>query len=57
MPKCIIKTVFIAKRKQNEKNGMNYLKRDKKKSVIKNNNNNTNATAARKVFPHWSQKQ
>ena len=31
MPKCIIKTVFIAKRKQNEKNGMNYLKRDKKK--------------------------
>ena len=35
MPKCIIKTVFIAKIKQNEKNGMNYLKRDEK-----NNNNN-----------------
>ena len=31
MPKCIIKTVFIAKGKQNEKNGMNYLKRDEKK--------------------------
>ena len=38
MPKCIIKTVFIAKRKQNEKNEMNYLKRDakkKKKTVMK----------------------
>ena len=55
MPKCIIKTVLIAERKQNEKNGMNYLKRDKKKK--KNNNNNTNVRAARKVFPHWSQKQ
>ena len=55
MPKCIIKTVLIAKRKQNEKNGMNYLKRDKKKN--NNNNNNTNVRAARKVFPHWSQKQ
>ena len=32
MPKCIIKTFFIAKRKQNEKNGMNYLKRDGKKN-------------------------
>ena len=42
---------FIAKRKlkQNEKNGMNYLKRDEKK--------NSNVRAARKVFPHWSQKQ
>ena len=49
MPKCIIKTVLIAKRKQNEKNGLNYLKRDKKKT---NNNNNTNVRAARKVFPH-----
>ena len=51
MPKCIIKTVFIAKRKQNEKNEMNYLKRDAKKKK------NTNGRAARKVFPHWSQKQ
>ena len=32
MPKCIIKTFFIAKRKQNEQNGMNYLKRDGKKN-------------------------
>ena len=30
MLKCMIKTVFI-KRKQNEKNGMNYLKLDGKK--------------------------
>ena len=52
MPKCIIKTVFIAKRKQNEKNEMNYLKRDAKKKK-----KNTNGSAARKVFPHWSQKQ
>ena len=28
----MIKTFFIAKRKQNEKNGMNYLKRDGKKN-------------------------
>ena len=35
MPKCIIKTVFIAKRKQNEKKGMNYLKRDEKKKKTK----------------------
>ena len=54
MPKCIIKTVFIVKRKQNEKNEMNYLKRDAKK---KNKKKNTNGRAARKVFPHWSQKQ
>ena len=52
MPKCIIKTVFIAKRKQNEKKGMNYLKRDGKKKK-----KNSNVRAARKVFPHWSQKQ
>ena len=50
MPKCIIKTFLIAKRKQNEKNGMNYLKRDEKKK-------NNHVRAARKVFPHWSQKQ
>ena len=55
MPKCIIKTVFIVKRKQNEKNEMNYLKRDAKKK--KNKKKNTNGRAARKVFPHWSQKQ
>ena len=53
MPKCIIKTVFIAKGKQNEKNGMNYLKRDEKKQ----NKKNSNVRAARKVFPYWSQKQ
>ena len=53
MPKCIIKTVFIAKGKQNEKNGMNYLKRDEKKKKKKN----SNVRAARKVFPYWSQKQ
>ena len=35
MPKCIIKTVFFAKGKQNEKNGMNYLKRDEKKKTKK----------------------
>ena len=35
MPKCIIKTVFIAKRKQNEKNGMNYLKRDEKELLVR----------------------
>ena len=52
MPKCIIKTVLIAKRKQNEKNGMNYLRRDEKK----NKNKNGNVRAARKVFPYWSQK-
>ena len=51
MPKCIIKTFLIAKRKQNEKNGMNYLKRDEKKKK------NNHVRAARKVFPHWSQKQ
>ena len=51
MPKCIIKTVFIAKRKQNEKNGMSYLKRGEKKKK------NSNVRAARKVFPRWSQKQ
>ena len=51
MPKCIIRTVFIAKRKQNEKNEMNYLKRDAEKKK------NSNERAARKVFPHWSQKQ
>ena len=45
------KRFFIAKRKQNEKNGMSYLKRDKKKKI------NKNVRAARKVFPHWSQKQ
>ena len=45
MPKCIIKTVFIAKRKQNEKNGMSYLKRGEKKK-------NSNVRAASKVFPH-----
>ena len=44
MPKCIIKTFFIAKRKQNEKNGIHYLKGDEKK--------NSNVRAARKVFPH-----
>ena len=35
--KSIIKTFFIAKRKQNVKNGMNYPKRDekrKKKTVM-----------------------
>ena len=53
MPKCIIKTVFIVKRKQNEKNEMTYLKRDAKKKTKKN----TNGRAARKVFPHWSHKQ
>ena len=37
MPKCIIKTFFIAKRKQNEKNGMNYLKRDEKRNEKKQN--------------------
>ena len=52
MPKCIIKTVFIAKRKQNEKNGMSYLKRGEKKKT-----KNSNVRAARKVFPRWSQKQ
>ena len=52
MPKCILKTVFIAKRKQNEKNGMNNLKRDEKKKKKK-----IHVRAARKVFPHWSQKQ
>ena len=45
MPKCIIKTFFIAKRKQNEKNGIHYLKGDGKKK-------NSNVRAARKVFPH-----
>ena len=36
MPTCIvIKTVFIAKRKQNEENGMIYLKRDLKKKKKK----------------------
>ena len=40
MPKCIIKTVFIAKRKQNEKRGMNYLKRDEKKKTKQSNNKN-----------------
>ena len=30
----MIKTFFIAKRKQNEKNGMNYLQRVKKKTVM-----------------------
>ena len=49
MPKCIIKTVFIAKRKQNEKNGMSYLKRGEKKKKKKN----SNVRAARKVFPRW----
>ena len=52
MPKCIIETFFIAKRKQNEKNGMNYLKRDLKKKKKKRNDR-----AARKLFPRWSQKQ
>ena len=51
MPKFIIKTVFIAKRKQNEKNGMNCLKRDFKKKKKRNDR------AARKLFPRWSQKQ
>ena len=46
----MIKTFLIAKRKQNEKNGMNYLQRFKKKK-------NSNIRAARKVFPHWSQKR
>ena len=46
MPKCIIKTVFIAKRKQNEKKGMNYLKRDEKKN--KNKNKNKNKTKQKK---------
>ena len=34
MPKCIIKTFFIAKRKQNEKNGIHYLKGDEKKKTV-----------------------
>ena len=46
MPKCIIKTVFIAKRKQNEKKGMNYLKRDEKNK--KNKNKNKNKTKQKK---------
>ena len=33
MPKCIIKTFFIPNRKQNDKNGMNYLKRDEKQKT------------------------
>ena len=33
---------------------MNYLKRDAKNKKQKKN---TNGRAARKVFPHWSQKQ
>ena len=45
MPKCIIKTVFIAKRKQNEKNEMNYLKRDAKKKK-----KNSNERAALRCF-------
>ena len=54
MPKCIIKTLLIAKGKQNEKKGMNYLQRDKNKNK---NKKNSNVRAARKVFPYWSQKQ
>ena len=30
---------FMAKRKQNEKNGMNYLKRDEKKKITKKQKN------------------
>ena len=50
MPKCTIKALFIAKRKQNEKNGINYVKRDAKKKK------NSNVRAARNMFPYWSQK-
>ena len=35
MPKCTIKALFLAKRKQNEKNGINYVKRDTKKKKKK----------------------
>ena len=35
---------------------MNYLKRDAKKQTNKQKKN-SNGRAARKVFPHWSQKQ
>ena len=48
---------LIAKGKQNEKKGMNYLQRDKNKNKNKNKKKNSNVRAARKVFPHWSQKQ
>ena len=59
MPKCIIKTFFIPNRKQNDKNGMNYLKRDEKTNKQTNKRKkNSNIRAARnKVFPHWLQKQ
>ena len=35
MPTCINKTFFIPNRKQNDKNGMNYLKRDEKQKTKK----------------------
>ena len=47
MPKCIIKTVFIAKRKQNEKKGMNYLKRDEKKKKKQKQKQKQNKTKKR----------
>ena len=48
---------LIAKGKQNEKKDMNYLQCDKNKNKNKNKKKNSNVRAARKVFPHWSQKQ
>ena len=41
MPKCIIKTVFIAKGKQNEKNGMIILSVMKKKTKQNKNKKKT----------------